>query len=270
MKQTTLNFGGAVTKPVKPKIDPVAVDIPVDPNPPDFSKIFEDVEHFKACLEPSWRQALKDEFTKPYFPELLRKIKSRDNVVFPPKEDVLNAFKFCPINSVKVVIMGQDPYKNPGEAHGLSFSVRKGKKIPPSLINIYKEIKRTYQDDFIIPKHGYLENWAKQGVLLLNATLTLDIGKSNSHKSYGWSNFTSAALDALNKHVSHVVYLAWGKDAQKVVSGIDRENNLVLICGHPSPLNQTSPFSGCDHFRKANKYLVENGRTPINWNAIND
>ncbi|EAX84009.1 uracil-DNA glycosylase family protein [Trichomonas vaginalis G3] len=270
MKQTTLNFGGATVKPIKQKIDPIVLDIPKDSTNPDYSKIYEDVEHFKACLEPSWREALKDEFTKPYLPQLLQKIKSRPNQVFPPKEDVLNAFKYCPINSVKVVIIGQDPYKNQGEAHGLSFSVRKGVNVPPSLKNIYKEIKRTYQNDFIIPKHGYLENWARQGVLLLNATLTLDEGMSRSHEKYGWSNFTSAALAALNKNVQHVVYLAWGNDAAKLTSHIDRERNLVLVGGHPSPLNRTNPFSGCDHFRKANKYLVENERTPINWNAINE
>ena len=271
MQTTLFSFLKATPKTVKPKVDPTPEQAPSSPEAePDYSKIFDSVDSFKLCLEPSWREALKDEFTKPYLSNCLKSVRSSNHVVLPPKEDVLNAFKLCPFNKVKVVIVGQDPYKNIGEAHGLSFSVRKGVKIPPSLLNIYKELEREYPGQFTRPKHGFLENWAKQGVLLLNATLTLDKGESNSHKKFGWTNFTSAAIRALNKNRKGIVYLLWGKDAEQTCRGVDGVANLILKAGHPSPLNQTNPFVGCNCFKEANQYLTQRGETPINWNAIND
>lgn len=267
MKQTVLSFAPVKPKPM-PKVDPVDIK-PLDEGAGDPAKIYDSPEEFSKCLEPSWRKMLAGEFTKPYFVNLLKKVKSADvsGTVFPPKQDMLNAFKYCPFDQVKVVIIGQDPYKNPGEAHGLSFSVRKGVRVPPSLRNIYTELSNTYGTEFIKPNHGCLESWAKQGILLLNATLTLNAGQSNSHKDFGWNNFTNAAISAINNHRTNVVFLAWGKFAQDICRTVDQRKHLVLSAAHPSPLAGNA-FLGCDHFRKCNKYLLEHGQSPIKWNSI--
>lgn len=258
-------------KPKKLEAPPVKAIEPSDNVfEPDYQHIFDDVEHFKSCLEPSWRHVLASEFKESYFPSLLKKVRNAKTPIYPPNEDVLNAFKYTPFNDVKVVIIGQDPYIKKGQAHGLSFSVQKGVAIPPSLRNIYKELARTLGDKFTIPKHGYLEKWARQGVFMLNATLTVTEGASESHASFGWNNFTSAAIKAINKQKSGVVFIAWGAKALNVCKGIDKSKHLLLQGGHPSPLNRSVPFEGCDHFRKANEFLVQRGQTPIDWNAIND
>ena len=273
MKQTTLSFASATPKTVKPKIVPKPTPVEEAQEQkewnPDYSKIFDSVEDFKNCMEPSWRHALIKEFSKPYLANCLKRVREDKKNVLPPKPDVLSAFKLTPFNKVKVVIVGQDPYKNVGQAHGLSFSVRKGVKIPPSLLNVYKELEREYPD-FKRPSHGFLQKWAEQGVLMLNATLTLDENESNSHKGFGWIEFTSAAIKKLNEEREGVVYLLWGKDAKSTCTGVNKSKNCVLYAGHPSPLNRVDPFVGCDHFKKCNEYLVKRGETPINWAAINE
>jgi uracil-DNA glycosylase len=269
MTQRTLNFA-SVPKSAHPqsKVDPV--DIPSAPfTEPDYSRIFTSSTDFASCLEPSWRGVLEPEFRKPYFTDLLASIRKDSREIFPPKPDVLNAFKFCPFHNVKVVVIGQDPYHDLGQAHGLSFSVRRGITIPPSLVNMYKELAQEYPNNFTIPKHGCLENWAKQGVLLLNASLTVAAHEANSHAKLGWSNFTSAAVAAVNKHLEGVVFLAWGNYAQKVCQGIDTRKHFLLKCGHPSPLSQKL-FFGCGQFAEANRLLASKGKTPVNWNAVND
>ncbi|OHS99142.1 Uracil-DNA glycosylase [Tritrichomonas foetus] len=270
MKQTTLNFG-AVTKSSKPaqKIAPIEITPEEESNfNPDYSKIFDSPEDFKNCLEPSWRKALNAEFSKPYFKKLLDTLKKETKEIFPPKCDILNAFKFCPFNKVKVVIVGQDPYHNVGQAHGLSFSVKKGVQVPPSLQNMYKELQSEYPD-FKIPNHGFLESWAKQGVLMLNASLTVAAHEANSHEKYGWHYFTNAAIDAINKRLEGVVFLAWGNSAKKVCSMINKNVHSVLQSGHPSPLSVRF-FMGCGHFKEANRILIEKGKTPIRWESVND
>ena len=268
MKQTTLNFG-VETKSSKPtqKVAPIE-EVDYSSWHPDYDKIFDSPKDFMNCLDPSWREVLAAEETKPYLKSLLLRVKREERVVFPPKCDVLNAFKFCPFNKVKVVIVGQDPYHEKGQAHGLSFSVKKGVKVPPSLENMYKELKQEYPD-FVIPKHGYLESWAKQGVLLLNASLTVVEHQANAHKSFGWNNFTNAAIDAVNQKLDGVVFLAWGNDAKKVCERINTKKHSVLKAGHPSPLSVRF-FMNCGHFKKANEILLEKGKTPIRWDSVND
>jgi uracil-DNA glycosylase len=200
---------------------------------------------------------------------LLAHLRDEKREIFPPKSDVLNAFNWCPFNQVKVVIIGQDPYHDDRQAHGLCFSVRKGIPVPKSLQNIYKELEKEYPGTFRIPQHGCLENWAKQGVLLLNASLTVAAHNANAHEKFGWANFTSAAIAAVNQRLDGVVFLAWGKPAQKVCSVVNTAKHSLLKCGHPSPLSQQF-FFGCGHFTETNRILAARGKTPINWNAIND
>jgi uracil-DNA glycosylase len=269
MHQLALNFASVPksSRP-QPKVDPA--EVPSAPvSDPDYSRIFASPTDFANCLEPSWRGVLEAEFRKPYFETLLESIRKETREVFPPKQDVLNAFKFCPFNNVKVVIIGQDPYHDVGQAHGLSFSVRRGVTIPPSLKNMYKELADEYPSNFTIPKHGYLENWAKQGVLLLNAALTVAAHNANSHAKLGWSNFTAAVVAAINKHLDGVVFLAWGNYAQGLCKGLNTTKHFLLKSGHPSPLSQKL-FFGCGHFAEANRLLAKKDKTPVNWNAVND
>ena len=215
----------------------------------------------------TWAQAIGSEQKKPYFRALIEKVQAeRDagKVIYPPASDVFNALTYTPLDKVKVVILGQDPYHGEHQAHGLCFSVLPGVKTPPSLANIYKELANDISD-FKIPEHGTLTPWAKQGVLLLNTVLTVEQGKPNSHAKWGWETYTDAIIDAVNRYREHVVFLLWGAHAQKKGSHIDETKHHVLRTTHPSPLSAHRGFLGCKHFSQTNQYLVENGYTPINW-----
>jgi uracil-DNA glycosylase len=216
-------------------------------------------------IEDSWKQKLAPEFNKPYFEELTRFVKNEytNGRVYPPAKLIFNAFDLCPFDSVKVVIIGQDPYHGPGQAHGLCFSVPEGIDFPPSLVNIFKEINDDLHVE--IPQSGNLERWAKQGVLLLNATLTVKAHQAGSHQNKGWEQFTDAAIRVLNEEKEHLVFLLWGSYAQRKGEFIDRKRHLVLQSPHPSPLSAYRGFFGNGHFSKANAYLAENGLEPINW-----
>jgi uracil-DNA glycosylase len=215
-------------------------------------------------IEESWKKVLLGEFSKPYWEELTGFVRTEylTKTVYPPARFVFNAFNECPLNKVKVVIVGQDPYHGPQQANGLSFAVNDGIAIPPSLKNMYKEIKN---DLGITPlPSGDLSRWACQGVLLLNSVLTVCANMPASHSKRGWEQFTDAAIQALNNHKTHIVYLLWGKYAQTKGAVVNRERNLVLTSGHPSPFS-AHLFHGNHHFSKCNEYLVKNGITPIDW-----
>ena len=216
-------------------------------------------------LNEEWKYALSEEFEKPYFQKLMEQVgeEYKINEVFPPMDDVFNAFNYTPLSKVKCVIIGQDPYHNVGQAHGLCFSVKPGVAIPPSLVNIYKEL----HDDvgFDIPDNGYLEKWAKQGVLMLNTVLTVRAHEANSHKGMGWEKFTDAVIKVLNEQDRPIVYLLWGAPAQKKAAKVDNQKHLLLKAPHPSPLSSYRGFFGCKHFSMTNKFLVENGLEPIDW-----
>ncbi len=214
----------------------------------------------------SWHEVLGPEKAKPYFVELMARVdKARaEKTVYPPEQDVFNAFAMTPLDAVKVVILGQDPYHGAGQAHGLSFSVQDGVKIPPSLRNIYKELA-TDVDGFVIPQHGNLSVWAEQGVLLLNTVLTVEEGNANSHAKFGWETFTDAVIDAVNRHTEGVVFILWGSHAQKKGANIDSQRHLVLTSPHPSPLSARRGFFGCHHFSKANAWLQQHQKAPVNW-----
>lgn len=216
-------------------------------------------------IDPSWEKVLKEEFTKEYFKKLIGFVKSeyKNDTVYPAGAEIFKAFEVTPFDNVKVVILGQDPYHGEGQAHGLSFSVPEGVKPPPSLKNIYKEIKEDLGKD--IPDSGNLERWAKQGVLLLNATLTVRAKSPGSHQNQGWEEFTDAAIRALSDRRPNIVYMLWGSYAQKKGEIINREENLVLEAAHPSPFSAHNGFFGCKHFSKANKFLILNDLEPIDW-----
>lgn len=225
-----------------------------------------EVEKPQVRLHPSWLQHLAPEFDKEYMRELrafLLAEKSQRKVVFPPGERIFAALDHTPFDHVKVVILGQDPYHGPGQAHGLCFSVPQGVAIPPSLQNIYKELHNDI--GMPIPKHGNLESWARQGVLLLNAVLTVQSGMANSHQGKGWELFTDAVIRALNEQREHLVFLLWGSYAQKKGAMIDRTRHLVLQAPHPSPLSAHRGFLGCRHFSQANAYLKQHGLGEIDW-----
>ena len=217
-------------------------------------------------LNDEWKNALAEEFEKQYFKNLWEKVSEeyKTNEIFPPEEDVFNAFNYTPLSKVKCVIIGQDPYHNVGQAHGLCFSVKPEVAIPPSLVNIYKEL----HDDvgFEIPDNGYLEKWANQGILMLNTVLTVRAHEANSHKGLGWEKFTDAVIKVLNEQDRPIVYLLWGAPAQKKAAKVDNPKHLLLKAPHPSPLSSYRGFFGCKHFSKANQFLVENGLEPIEWN----
>ena len=216
-------------------------------------------------IEESWKEHLSDEFEKPYFKVLTDFVRDQygTKTIYPPAGLIFNAFDRCSFEDVAVVIVGQDPYHEPGQANGLCFSVNDGVQMPPSLINIYKEI----HDDLgkPIPKSGNLEPWAKQGVLLLNATLTVQAHRAGSHQGKGWEEFTDAAIRHLATEKEHLVFLLWGAYAQRKGANIDENKHLVLKSPHPSPLSAHRGFFGNKHFSKANDYLATHGKKPIDW-----
>lgn len=216
-------------------------------------------------IEESWKRQLQQEFEKDYFIHLVEFVKSEyaQHSVYPPGPLIFNAFDQCPFDQVKVVILGQDPYHGPGQAHGLCFSVQEGIPFPPSLRNIFKEIQMDL--GFPKPESGNLERWARQGVLLLNATLTVRAHTAGSHQKKGWESFTDAAVEALSREKNHLVFLLWGAYAQKKGAGIDRQRHRVLESVHPSPLSASRGFFGNHHFSLCNRYLEEKGLSPIDW-----
>ena len=216
-------------------------------------------------IEQSWKTRLQNEFEKEYFINLTNFVKNEYDsyTVYPPGRLIFNAFDKCPFENVRVVILGQDPYHGPGQAHGLCFSVREGVTFPPSLINIFKEIHNDL--DISLPDSGNLERWAEQGVLLINATLTVRAGQAGSHQNKGWELFTDEIVRLVANEKSHVVFILWGAYAQKKGETIDRAKHLVLESPHPSPLSASRGFFGNKHFSKANVYLVEHGMEPIEW-----
>lgn len=217
----------------------------------------------------SWKEFIAAESTKEYYLKLKQVIDKAyaTEVVYPPKEDIYNAFKHCPLDKVKVVILGQDPYHGAGQAHGLSFSVNKGIALPPSLRNIYRELEQDV--DFINPNHGDLTYWAKQGVLLLNDVLTVKAAAAGSHQKLGWEQFTAHVISFLSEQKSDLVFMLWGNHALKKGKKIDRAKHLVLVSGHPSPMsaNQGKWF-GNKHFSQANTFLVSKGKQPIDWQLV--
>jgi len=216
-------------------------------------------------IEQSWKVALQNEFEKDYFAKLTAFVRNEyaTKQVFPAAKNIFAAFDNCPVDKVKVVIIGQDPYHNVGQAHGLCFSVNDGIDFPPSLINIFKEIERDLQ--IPVPKSGNLTRWAEQGVLLLNATLTVEAHKAGSHQGRGWEQFTDAVIGALNEKREGIVYMLWGNFAQQKASSVNSSRNLILKSVHPSPLSAYRGFIGCGHFSAANNYLKLNNKQEINW-----
>ena len=216
-------------------------------------------------IEKGWKSQLKNEFDKPYFNELVRFVKEEysSKTIYPPSKLIFNAFNSTPFNQVKVVIVGQDPYHQPHQAHGLCFSVNDGIRIPPSLVNIYKEINLDLGTP--IPTSGNLERWAKQGVLLLNATLTVRAGSAGSHQGKGWEQFTDSIIDSLSSNRNNLVFMLWGSYAQKKGATIDQSKHLVMKSVHPSPLSAHRGFFGNKHFSRANEYLISKGKSPIEW-----
>lgn len=220
----------------------------------------------KIRLESTWKEALSDEFEQPYMQEMadfLRAEKSAGKQIFPPSGLIFNALDLTPLPEVKVVILGQDPYHGAGQAHGLSFSVPVGVPAPPSLVNVFKELQR----DLNVPmaEHGCLEAWAKQGVLLLNTTLTVEAGQAGSHAKLGWQRFTERVLQEINAQREHVVFMLWGAHARAKEALLDPKKHLILTSAHPSPLSAYRGFVGNGHFSRCNKFLQQVGRTPIQW-----
>lgn len=217
-----------------------------------------------------WDEYLKDEFNKEYYKKLRLFLAEeyKKYVIHPDMYDIYNALKWTSYSDTKVVIFGQDPYHEVGQAHGLAFSVNKGVKIPPSLLNIYKELK----DELgcYIPNHGYLEKWARQGVLLLNSALTVRDGLANSHRKKGWEQFTDSVVSALNKREDPVIFMLWGNNAKEKMKLITNDSHIILTSAHPSPLSASRGFFGCGHFAMANRILKRNGKEPIDWQIEND
>jgi len=216
-------------------------------------------------IEKSWQEALQEEFEKVYFKQLQKNIEStyKTENIFPPQDLIFNALNLCPLPNLKVVILGQDPYHGPNQAHGLSFSVSDDVKIPPSLRNIYKELNSDL--GLPIPTSGNLEHWAKQGVLLLNATLTVRASEAGSHQGLGWETFTDEIIKTISNQRENVVFLLWGKFAQAKAELVDSNKHLILTAPHPSPFSAYTGFFGCKHFSKTNEHLVKNGAKPITW-----
>lgn len=222
-----------------------------------------------AAINNDWLEALKDEFGKPYYKKLFQTVNQeyKTRLVFPPAEDIFNAFHLTPLHKVKVVILGQDPYHNHGQAHGLCFSVKKGVDIPPSLVNIYQEL----HDDLgcRIPDHGCLTKWAEQGVLMLNTVLTVRAHAANSHRGIGWEEFTDAAIRVLNEQNRPIVFILWGRPAQRKKLMLNNPMHLILESPHPSPLSAKGGFFGSRPFSKTNAFLEKNGLEPIDWQIEN-
>lgn len=217
-------------------------------------------------MEPSWKAALTEEFSKPYFSELTDFVREayQTALVYPPAPLIFNALDSCPLSQIRVVILGQDPFHGAGQAHGLSFSVPEGVAHPPSLINIFKELESDIGK--VYPNSGSLTSWASQGVLLLNATLTVEAGRAGSHQNKGWQQFTDAVIDVISTQCDHIVFLLWGNYAKQKGKRIDRDKHLVLSSGHPSPLSANRGlWFGNRHFSQVNTYLTSKERTPIHW-----
>lgn len=218
-----------------------------------------------AAINGDWLEALKDEFKKDYYKQLFEKVNEeyRTRLIFPPANDIFNAFHLTPLKDVKVVILGQDPYHGNNQAHGLCFSVKPEVEIPPSLVNIYKEL----HDDLgcTIPDHGYLVKWAKQGVLMLNTVLTVRADQANSHRGIGWEEFTDAAIRVLNTQDRPIVFILWGRPAQMKKAMLNNPKHLILEAPHPSPLSSYRGFFGSRPFSKTNQFLEANGVEPIDW-----
>lgn len=217
-------------------------------------------------IEPGWKEALQGEFAKPYFSNVVQFLKTEKQagkVIYPPGQLIFNAFNTTPLDNVKVVILGQDPYHNPGQAHGLSFSVPANVPPPPSLVNIFKEI--TNDLGIEMPRSGNLEKWAQQGVLLLNAALTVEANSPMSHSKIGWHEFTNAVIHTISQQKDNVVFMLWGSFAKSKQELIDKTKHLVLTAPHPSPLSAYNGFFGCGHFSKANQWLQNKGLKPIDW-----
>jgi uracil-DNA glycosylase len=220
----------------------------------------------KVHMPADWKKALAEEFSQPYFDEIvgfLKQEKQAGKIIYPTGPNIFHAFEAAPLHTVKVVILGQDPYHGAGQAHGLSFSVQLGVRAPPSLVNVFKEI----HDDLglPIPHHGNLERWAKQGVLLLNAALTVEAHKANSHAKIGWHRFTDAVIKAVSDERPHVVFMLWGKFAQSKAELIDQSKHLILMSAHPSPYSAEHGFFGSRPFSKANAWLKKHDMAPIDW-----
>lgn len=222
-----------------------------------------------GAIAGDWQKALENEFRQEYYKKLYEKVKEEYNTrqIFPPSKDIFNALHYTPLNEVKVVILGQDPYHGDGQAHGLCFSVQPGIDAPPSLVNIYKEL----QDDLgcYIPNNGYLVKWANQGVLMLNTVLTVRAHDANSHRGIGWEQFTDAIIRRLDEEDRPIVFLLWGSPAQKKKVMLHNPNHLVLEAPHPSPLSAYRGFFGCKHFSKTNEFLEKNNLAPIDWQIEN-
>ncbi len=218
----------------------------------------------KIGLHPSWLNVLREEFDKSYMQELKNFLQQqKGKIIYPKSENIFNALNSTKFNQIKVVIIGQDPYHGPNQAHGLCFSVNKGIAIPPSLRNIYKELHTDI--GFDIPSHGYLQSWAKQGVLMINSVLTVNQGQAASHQGKGWEIFTDKIIQQINHHHKNIAYLLWGAYAQKKGRIIDKDNNLILQSAHPSPLSAHRGFLGCQHFSRCNDYLELHNKKAINW-----
>lgn len=221
------------------------------------------------AINGDWFEALRGEFRKEYYKKLFDKVNEEyhSRLIFPPANDVFNAFHLTPLKEVKAVILGQDPYHGENQAHGLCFSVKPGVEIPPSLVNIYKEL----HDDLgcSIPNHGYLTKWAKQGILMLNTVLTVRAHQANSHRGIGWEEFTDAAIRVLNEQDRPIVFILWGRPAQMKKSMLDNPNHLILEAPHPSPLSAYRGFFGSKPFSQANRFLEEHGVEPIDWQIEN-
>ena len=223
-----------------------------------------------AMITNDWLDAISGEFKKDYYKQLFEFVKSEYDryVIFPPADDIFNAFHFTPLSKVKVLVLGQDPYHNVNQAHGLSFSVPTSQKeIPPSLQNIYKELSTDC--GCYIPNNGYLKKWADQGVLMLNTVLTVRAHQANSHQGKGWEKFTDAVIEAVNQQDRPIVYMLWGRPAQSKIPMLNNPKHLVLKAPHPSPLSAYRGFFGCGHFSEANRFLSENGLEPIDWQIEN-
>jgi len=221
-------------------------------------------------LEPGWKASLSKEFNKSYFQNLMKflAVEAKSQTIFPPSNEIFTALNLCPLDSVKVVVIGQDPYHGPGQAHGLAFSVRRGVAIPPSLKNMIKEAQEDPNVKIKAPQHGNLEGWSRQGVLMLNTVLTVRKGDANSHQKKGWETFTDAVVKVLSTR-KNIVYLLWGNPAQLKCQGIDGKNNTMITTSHPSPLGAyktSSPFMGSRCFSRCNEALEAYGKDPIDWN----
>ncbi|KAI0989598.1 hypothetical protein GJ496_011207 [Pomphorhynchus laevis] len=276
MKRNASKLATSITSQSKP-LDKFLVKrkfeiLPIESNIVKESSTFLGDIIIKGNLADGWLPVMQTQLSKPYFKELSEFLQheiSSKNEIYPTIENMFTFAKCCAFNNIKVVILGQDPYHQPNQAHGLSFSVPKGTTIPPSLRNIYKEISNT-TENFKIPNHGYLQSWAKQGVLLLNACLSVRRNMPNSHKDKGWERFTDYLVKAVDQQLSNVVFLLWGAYAKKKSEFVSKKNHCVLTAAHPSPLSANSGFFGCNHFSKTNDYLAKHGLIPIDWNSIND